>query len=536
MMRIALLTTQFPGARMGGIGTYTVQAAIALAAAGHEPHIFTLTLPADALRNLPEKVWVHQVPDLAAVANQATAEIISLGPGAYRFAVSEQFYQCVKSVHEKTPFDVIEAPEYEALAAAFIARPLYDVAVVTQLHSCSAINVVGNALDERSEPIDYLEAFVILGADGVCAPTHAVVRATREILGVTAEPQIIPLPFSPPAAPFSPPPENGPVLFVGRIERLKGADILGLAAEKFLRACQGAAIEFAGPDTPTAPGKKSMREFLEGLIPPGLRDRIQFLGELSAADIRNAMARAAIVCIPSRYENFSQVACEAMAAGRAIVCSGKTGPAEFLGAGGATFEHENPDSLAEVLTALYQNPKKRTEMGCFSHNFMQKTGGAFETTNRRIEFYRNSRNRMKNRVTVKLDSARLFSGKNQVTPGLLLLKIFESRGTDRPLFLYGAGRHTARLLAEKFLWESKNFSIAGIIDDHPRFAGGGIHLGLPVCSRQAMAEKIRGGLRPVVVLSTDTLTKVFFEQSAVLAHAGAEIMDLYAKQPINSGD
>ena len=57
---------------MGGIGTYTVQAAMALAQAGHEPHIFTLTLPIDVLKNLPEGVWVHEIADLAAEATQAS--------------------------------------------------------------------------------------------------------------------------------------------------------------------------------------------------------------------------------------------------------------------------------------------------------------------------------------------------------------------------------------------------------------------------------------------------------------------------------
>ena len=64
-MRIALLTHQFPGVRLGGIGAYTLHAARALAR-GHEPHVFTFTLPEDVRRSLPSGVIVHEVNDLAA--------------------------------------------------------------------------------------------------------------------------------------------------------------------------------------------------------------------------------------------------------------------------------------------------------------------------------------------------------------------------------------------------------------------------------------------------------------------------------------
>src|SRR5438876_6679564 len=64
-MRIALLTHQWPGTRMGGIGTAVRQCAAALAAEGHDVHVFTPTIGAALVALAPAGVRVHEVDDLA---------------------------------------------------------------------------------------------------------------------------------------------------------------------------------------------------------------------------------------------------------------------------------------------------------------------------------------------------------------------------------------------------------------------------------------------------------------------------------------
>src|ERR1700677_3167397 len=64
-MRIAFLTFEFPDARPGGIGSYVLKCAKALAAIGHEPHIFTLSVPQVVLKRLPAGVHLHEVADVA---------------------------------------------------------------------------------------------------------------------------------------------------------------------------------------------------------------------------------------------------------------------------------------------------------------------------------------------------------------------------------------------------------------------------------------------------------------------------------------
>jgi hypothetical protein len=116
------------------------------------------------------------------------------------------------------------------------------------------------------------------------------------------------------------------------------------------------------------------------------------------------------------------------------------------------------------------------------------------------------------------------------TPGARLLQIMKAHGEGRPVevVLYGAGKHTARLLAERHAWESRGHRVVGLIDDHPRFAEGGSYLDLPVWSARAMERRVMaGGKRPVVVLSTDTYQDQFWAQTAKLREAGVAVFRLY---------
>src|SRR6478609_3588493 len=120
-MRIAMLTHQWPGARMGGIGTAMRETASALAGAGHEVHVFTLALPADVRAGIPVGVTIHEVEDLAArvrtgnVLGALAAVVNAGGEGVYRLALGVLLCEAVREAHRQIPFDVVEAPEVEAL-------------------------------------------------------------------------------------------------------------------------------------------------------------------------------------------------------------------------------------------------------------------------------------------------------------------------------------------------------------------------------------------------------------------------------------
>src|SRR5882724_5726108 len=143
-MRIALVTHQWPGARMGGIGSAVRETATALAAIGHDVHVFTIDLPEDVRANVPDGIHVHEVADLARRVQQgsvpaalaATAQ--AGGDGVYRLALACVLCDGLLEEHRRQSFDIVEAPEVEGLGLPLSLRADFEAPVVAHLHCCTA--------------------------------------------------------------------------------------------------------------------------------------------------------------------------------------------------------------------------------------------------------------------------------------------------------------------------------------------------------------------------------------------------------------
>lgn len=239
-MGIALLTFEYPDARPGGVGSYVLRCARSLAAAGHEPHIFTLTLPPDVRAAVPQGVVVHEVMDIAEQIAAGTlpgalgVAALNGGLALYKLSVGAMLTNALREEHRRQPFDIAEAAEYEALGLPLILRPIPGLPVVTQIHLCTVVN--GWANDLPDVPTDRLaeglELAAILGADGVCAATSSIVEVTRKLLPFKRSVEIISYPVELGEV-ITPPPVDGALLFVGRLQKRKGCDVLASAATLF---------------------------------------------------------------------------------------------------------------------------------------------------------------------------------------------------------------------------------------------------------------------------------------------------------------
>lgn len=562
-MRIAFLSHQWPGARMGGIGAAVRATAAALAGAGHEVHVFTFTLPPDVRCEAPTGIHIHEVADLAETVRQGglhpplAAVIQGGGDGVYRLSLGWLLCQALREQHRLRPFDVIEAPEVEALELPLLLDPEFDAPVVTQLHCCTAIAQAGNLTPagEDGKTLAALEFAAIHLADALCAPTRAVVDATRECCPVRDDVPLIPHPVQCEPNPYHPPPRHGPILFVGRIERLKGVEIIADALNQFLPRHQDTSFRFVGPDTSTAPDGKSMRQWLQSRLSSAIRDRVQFTGELSAQQIATEWRRARFGVMPSLRENFSMACCEAMSAGRTVIVGAGTGSVELIGDAGLAVQRGSAQCLTECMEWLWSNPDKLDDLSRAAFRRVRAVCEPATVAMRRVQFYQGvidgfgaQRGSRLDRKLVTLPNqcgaalvpalvrmTGLLSGIDataQKTPGTRLLRIMEqvgrSGGRPAQVLLYGAGKHTARLMSERHVWECRGHRVVGIIDDHPRFAHTPVYLDLPVQSVEgARARVLSGQSLPPIVLSTDTYQEQFWAQSRPLREAGVPVFTLY---------
>jgi D-inositol-3-phosphate glycosyltransferase len=156
-------------------------------------------------------------------------------------------------------------------------------------------------------------------------------------------------------------PEEPVVLFVGRIEPLKGIDILVRAVAQVsedIRFC----LVVVGGDASAEAEKAELRLLAEKL---GISRRVAFLDAVDHSLLPLYYNAADICVVPSYYESFGLVALEAMACGTPVVAS------RVGGLQGTVRDSETgflvpwrcPEPFAERLELLLENEELRRNLG-----------------------------------------------------------------------------------------------------------------------------------------------------------------------------
>lgn len=165
------------------------------------------------------------------------------------------------------------------------------------------------------------------------------------------------------------PREDRMVLFVGRIEPLKGVDTL-IKAMSCLRVKEferPAYLVIVGGDPNVPPEEMSVEMArLQSLCHDLCMDRmVVFLGKRGQDTLPYYYSAAEVLVMPSHYESFGMVALEAMACGTPVVAS-QVGGLAFLVQDGVTGFHvpdQDEEALCDRLTRLLGNSSLRSQMG-----------------------------------------------------------------------------------------------------------------------------------------------------------------------------
>jgi D-inositol-3-phosphate glycosyltransferase len=153
-------------------------------------------------------------------------------------------------------------------------------------------------------------------------------------------------------------PERGPMLlFVGRIQPLKGADV-AVAALAELRAVEDAfLVVVGGPSGPDGAGELAHLHRLARELDLG--DRVRFVSP-QPHELLSTYYRAADVClVPSRTESFGLAALEAAACGTPVVGSAVGGLLTLVDHGKTGFlvEGRDPSRFAAYAAELVTRPE-----------------------------------------------------------------------------------------------------------------------------------------------------------------------------------
>ena len=90
--------------------------------------------------------------------------------------------------------------------------------------------------------------------------------------------------------------------------------------------------------------------------------------------VARLMAESSLLVLPSHGEPFGLAILEAMASGLPVVAVDEGGPRTLVqhGRGGYLVPRQNPDALAEALTALLSRPDAARQMGAFNRGLVEE--------------------------------------------------------------------------------------------------------------------------------------------------------------------
>ncbi len=150
-------------------------------------------------------------------------------------------------------------------------------------------------------------------------------------------------------------PDKVNILFVGRLDPRKGVQDLIAAMPEVIQRTDGRARLLVVGDS-------YLRPQIEAQVPDDARRHIHFLGHVPSADLPRWYATGDLFCSPATgNESFGIVLVEAMAAGRALVCSDIPGYRTVVtpGENAACFPPGDVRALERVLSTLVDDAARR---------------------------------------------------------------------------------------------------------------------------------------------------------------------------------
>jgi D-inositol-3-phosphate glycosyltransferase len=150
------------------------------------------------------------------------------------------------------------------------------------------------------------------------------------------------------------------ILFVGRLEPLKGLDKL-LMAMPYLKNQPKLKLLVIGGGENSRPEMERLRRLTRELR---IEESVAFLGVVKQAELPLFYNAADICVVPSYYESFGLVALESLACGIPVVATGVGGVAGIIRQGetGYVVKDNAPQQLAEKIALLLSRPNHNPEM------------------------------------------------------------------------------------------------------------------------------------------------------------------------------
>jgi D-inositol-3-phosphate glycosyltransferase len=309
-----------------------------------------------------------------------------------------QFVEGIKAfaAEKGLHYDIIHSHYWMSGLAAEMLSEAWDVPIVHMFHTLGEMKNRIAASEAEKEGAYRLEGErrVLARADRIVAATLAEQAQLQWLYKADAR-KITIIPPGVDVCHFYPippdeardfvgiPKDDRMILFVGRIEPLKGVDTLirGMACLRCQEADNPVDLVIIGGDPDASPEEMTAEMArLQQLCRDLRMDRmVVFLGKRGQDTLPYYYSAAEVLVMPSHYESFGMVALEAMACGTPVIAS-QVGGLAFLVQDGVTgFQVPDGDyeALCERLSRLITDHDLRHQMGenasSYAHEYAWET-------------------------------------------------------------------------------------------------------------------------------------------------------------------
>ena len=368
--RLALLSFHgCPVARLGekdtgGMNVYVLQLACEFAAKGYEVDVFTR---------------YHDPADPKVVELEDGARVIHLDAGPLDAAKEDLFNYIPMFIRELYDFQRSEEIRYDMIHSHYwlsgrvgmaLSRE-WNVPHATTFHTLAKTKLRARVGEREPQLRQDIEALVMSDSDGIVVSTE---EEKRDVISLYDAPphkvEVIPAGvnldmFSPVEQDYARRElgieEENIILYVGRIEPLKGIDIL-IRAVPLLECANDLRVMVVGGNPSGDTEMERLKTIAEEL---GIGDSVTFTGPVPQDRLPTYYSAADIYVLPSHAESFGLAALEAMACGTPVVVSRVGGLKTFVenGKTGYLAPWRCPEAFAQRLDMLLANPDLRNAMG-----------------------------------------------------------------------------------------------------------------------------------------------------------------------------
>jgi glycosyltransferase involved in cell wall biosynthesis len=154
------------------------------------------------------------------------------------------------------------------------------------------------------------------------------------------------------------------VLYLGRIHKVKGIDLLLQAFSTIFEELPSAKLVVVGPDE-----DGSLSVLKKQIEHTPMNDCVMFTGPLYGKTKLEAYTDADVYVLPSRYETFPLTVLEATACGTPVILTDRCGIAHIFERYGLVVEYD-VGQLRDVLYKLLTDDAKRRQLGQDMHDLV----------------------------------------------------------------------------------------------------------------------------------------------------------------------